>query len=131
MAKLSKLDGDAMLVVMKRTKDGTPEPMLLSKKQFMRSSMAKKPAYTAYERVSLLKEESKTITMMDLCDIVDVIAEYDAPEEWVLGFVDTLCELPETKAFIDAVNRTLESFPMFREGEAVEIDMRLASGGKS
>lgn len=120
MYKLSELSMDTMLTVQPCNGDFK----VMSKADFLQSAYFLDGPNDPVGGVSSITVAIRDVAKFRLGTILERIYEdeycYDG---WLGDVFNALCDKPETKAFLDLVQKVFEDNPTYREGESVEIDM--------
>jgi hypothetical protein len=94
------------------------DPLLMTKGEFLQSDEWKDYPYNIS---GIHIAVSETISF-DLKDYIDTIGE-EAYEDWNEQVWDSIKDTPETKAFLELINRTIDNHPVYYAGRAISMDV--------
>lgn len=117
MKKLSELSNDTKLYI----SNSRGEDEVMTKEDFLKSIWFLN--YPESEGLRYVAIANKEISKFNLWDVIERIGEDDTYESWDEDVYNELKDLPETKAFLEKVEKVFNDHPTYWDGEYVEIDM--------
>ena len=93
------------------------DPIVITKEEFIQSDEYKNYPYNIYS-ISVASSEAMTF---DLKGYIDMIGE-EAYEDWNNHIWDSIVDAPETKAFLELMERTIDNYPVYYAGKKIIVD---------